>query len=72
VARLKPLLRAPFRRLPAGFREPLRGSVERTFFATVPKPEVGPEQRRRLAELFAPDTERLRALTGLELSSWSV
>jgi hypothetical protein len=72
VARLKPLLRTPFRRLPQGLREPLRGSVERTFFATVPKPDLQPEQRRRLAELFAPDVHRLRALTGLELSSWSV
>jgi hypothetical protein len=72
ISGLKPLLRAPFRRLPEGLRESIRGSFERNFLATVPKPEVGADQRRRLVELFAADTERLRALTGLELSSWSV
>jgi hypothetical protein len=72
ISRLKPLLRAPFRQLPEGLRESVRGSFERTFLATVPKPEVGPDQRQRLVELFVSDAERLRALTGLELQSWSV
>jgi hypothetical protein len=72
ISRLKPLLRAPYRRLPEGLRESMRGSFERGFLSTVPKPEVGPEQRRRLVELFAADADRLRALTGLELRSWSV
>jgi hypothetical protein len=72
ISGLKPLLRAPFRALPEGFREQLRGSFERTFLSTVPKPEVGPEQRRRLVELYAADAERLRALSGLPLSGWSV
>jgi Sulfotransferase family len=72
AAGLKPLLRAPFKRLPMGIQERLRSSVEETFFAPVPKPELGEPQRARLTELFAPDAQRLRQLTGLELAGWSV
>lgn len=72
LARLKPLLRAPYRSLPEGFRESLRSRFERTFLKTVPKPEVEAEQRARLAELYADDVSRLRELTGLPLASWSV
>ncbi|HSS42508.1 MAG TPA: sulfotransferase [Solirubrobacterales bacterium] len=72
LSRLKPALRAPYRALPEGFRESLRGRFERTFLETVPKPEVGPAERARLAELYAPDVARLRELTGLPLASWSL
>jgi hypothetical protein len=72
AARLKPLLRRPFKALPEGLRERLQGSVEGALFETVPKPEIAERERGRLGELFAPDAARLRRLTGLELSGWSV
>ncbi len=72
LTRLKPLLRAPYRSLPEGLRASLRGRFERTFLESVPKPEVGPAERARLAELYAADASRLRELTGLPLASWSV
>lgn len=72
AARVKPLLRRPFNLLPAGSRERLRGSIEGALFETVPKPPLGERERTRLSELFAPDAERLRRLTGLELTGWSV
>ena len=58
--------------MPAGVRERLRGSIEGRLFDTVPKPQVGAGERGRLAELFAPDVARLRGLTGLELTGWSL
>jgi hypothetical protein len=72
AARLKPVLRRPYERLPAGPRDRLREGVERALFKTVPKPAVTERERGRLGELFAPDAERLRRLTGLELAGWSV
>jgi hypothetical protein len=72
LQRLKPALRGPVRLLPPLLRGGLRSSFERSFLSTVPKPEVGPAERERLRELFAPDVERLRSLTGLAFESWSL
>lgn len=72
LAQVKPVLRAPYRLLPRGFREGVKGSFERAVLPTVPKPVVEGETRERLVELFAPDAERLRALTGQDFPSWSV
>ncbi len=36
------------------------------------RPELTPEQRRRVTEQLAPDLERFRALTGQDFAHWSV
>lgn len=71
LARLKPVLRKSSSALPASIRDRLRSSVERSL-PQVPKLEVEPAERDRLRDLFAPDTARLRELTGLRFESWSV
>jgi hypothetical protein len=69
---VRPALRGPFHMLPRGIRESLRSSVERRFLPTVPTPVVDDETRNRLQQLFSPDVDRLRGLTGNAFSSWSV
>lgn len=71
LARAKPVLRGSLGALPAGFRDRLRASVERSL-PPVPELEVEPAERDRLRELFAPDAARLRELTGLRFETWSV
>jgi len=69
---VKPVAAAPFRRLPAGFRDSVRGSVERALLATVPRPALTGPERARLERVYGSDVERLRALTGKSFPSWSV
>lgn len=69
---IRPVLRGPFHLLPRGARESLRGSVERRFLPKVPAPIVDDGTRSRLEQLFSPDVERLRELTGNAFSSWSI
>jgi hypothetical protein len=72
LLRLKPLLRGPARLLPIRVRGKLQSSFEQSLLSTVPRPEVGKAEGDRLRELFAPDVERLRSLTGLGFETWSV
>jgi ribosomal protein S18 acetylase RimI-like enzyme len=69
---LKPALRIPHKALPTRLRNRLRTSFERSFLSPVSKPELEPAERDRLRALFAPDTARLRELTGLRFETWSV
>ena len=54
----------------------LRARVKRTVFKgfsdPIPRPELEPERREALSDLYAPEVERLRALTGRAFSTWSV
>jgi hypothetical protein len=69
---VKPVAAAPIRRLPAGLRTSLRGSLERALLPKVPRPTLDDRLRARLADLYGEDVERLRELTGKALPSWSV
>lgn len=68
---VKPVLRVPARLLPESAQRPLRRRLERTL-APVPEPRLDPGVRARLEDLFGPDVERLRRLTGREFPGWSV
>lgn len=57
--------------LPAGARRKLRRSMERVL-PPLQTEALGDELRSRLAELYAGDVARLRALTGKRFASWSV
>lgn len=59
-------------RLPRRLRRPLRKAVEKVVSRELDSPELSDDLRRRLQEFYAPDVERLRALTGQPFSSWSV
>jgi hypothetical protein len=69
---IKPALQGPYHLLPRRLRESLRGKVERRFLPPLPPPDLDQETRDRLADLFAPDVERLRSLTGNAFAGWSV
>ncbi|HEX6688727.1 MAG TPA: sulfotransferase [Solirubrobacterales bacterium] len=69
---VKPIAAAPFRRLPDGFRDSLRGSVERAVLPKVPRPRLDDRLRARLISLYTEDVERLRELTGKKFPSWSI
>lgn len=58
--------------VPAGARASLRRTWERAFWRQLEKPELTPAQRERLQEFFAPDVERLRALSGERFATWSL
>ncbi len=70
--RVKPALAGPFRRLPRGLREGLRGPVERRLLGRVAEPSLDESTRARLQALFEDDVARLRSLTGKPFPSWSV
>jgi hypothetical protein len=57
--------------LPAGVRRNLRRTIERTL-PPLQTEALGEELRARLAELYAGDVARLRALTGKPFASWSI
>jgi hypothetical protein len=63
---------APFGRLPWTLRAPVKRFGYRPFTRTVERPTLEPDLRDALAEYFAPEVERLRALTGKRLDGWSV
>ncbi|HEY3553078.1 MAG TPA: hypothetical protein VGK66_05255, partial [Solirubrobacterales bacterium] len=58
--------------IPAGARARARRTWERAFWRQLEKPELTPQQRQRLQEFFAPDVERLRALSGERFANWSL
>lgn len=60
------------RRVPAPVRQRLRSGVERRIFRQLPRAELDDDQRRRLAEIYGPEAERLRELTGKSFPTWSV
>ncbi len=57
--------------LPAGARRALRRTMERAL-PPLETEALGQELRARLAELYAGDVARLRALTGKRFATWSV
>jgi hypothetical protein len=63
---------APFGRLPWNLRAPAKRIAYRPFTRKIERPTLAPDLRDALAEYFAPDVERLRALTGKALDGWSV
>jgi hypothetical protein len=62
----------PLQRLPRGLRRRLREAAEMATSKPLPAPDLDDGLRDRLRDLYAEDTARLRAMTGLELTSWSV
>jgi hypothetical protein len=60
-----------FRWIPLEFRRSVRGAIERRLWPPVDT-TLDDDLRERLEERFAPEAERLRALTGLPLADWSV
>jgi hypothetical protein len=62
----------PLRWVPQGVRRSLRRSVERLFWPPLEPPIVDDELRSRLAGLYRPQADRLRALTGEEFPNWSL
>jgi hypothetical protein len=63
---------APSGRLPWNFRARVKGIAYRPFTRPVERPTLEPKLRQALTEYFAPDAERLRALTGKPFDGWSV
>jgi hypothetical protein len=57
--------------IPKGLRQSVRGVGERLLWPPIDT-ELDDELRGRLEELFAPEAERLRELTGQPFSAWSV
>ncbi|WP_460812429.1 sulfotransferase family protein [Nocardioides salsibiostraticola] len=60
------------RRLPPGLRDRLSGPVRRRLASPMERPTLSPELEGRLREVLAPDAQRFRELSGLELADWSV
>jgi hypothetical protein len=58
--------------IPPTVRRPVRSRLERLVFSAVESPALDDELRARLQELYAEEVQRLRALTGMDFSSWSV
>jgi len=74
-ARLRRSAAAGLSRLPAPVYLQLRRAASAVEARTLPRvepPTLDPDLRDRLVELYAPDVERLRALTGEAFASWSV
>ncbi len=62
------------RRLPSPVRRQARralGRFESSLFPPLERPQLDDELRARLVELYAPEVERLRSLTGKRFPSWS-
>lgn len=58
--------------IPRNVRQPVRRSVERMLMRPVEKSVLDDETRGRLEDRYRGEVERLRALTGKRLSSWSI
>jgi hypothetical protein len=63
---------ASAQRLPRGVRRFLRRSIEHIVSRPLESPVLDEDVRLHLQELYAPDVKRLRELTGMSLSSWSI
>jgi hypothetical protein len=64
--------RSGLARLPGGARQRLRAVAERRLLPPLPQVEIDDELRAHLSTLLRPEAERLRDLTGFELSQWTV
>jgi hypothetical protein len=64
--------RAAFDRMPAPVREPVVSAARRLLSKPLERPQVGEALRERLRRLYAPEVERLRALTGKPFATWTV
>lgn len=60
----------PLARLPRSLRRPLRRSVERLVTTPLERDPLSEAAAERLAEFYAPDSERLSALTGMPFVEW--
>jgi hypothetical protein len=58
--------------VPARVRAPVTQRLRAALSHEVERQELPPDLRERLAELLAPEAQRLRALTGLRLAGWSL
>lgn len=63
---------SPLQRLPRRFRLALRHAVERVVSKPLEPPKLEDDLRLRLQELYAPDVQRLRQLTGQAFPTWSI
>jgi hypothetical protein len=61
-----------WRRLPGRVRVPVGRRVMRGFTAPAERPNLEDDLRLALGDIFRPEAERLRALTGLSFASWSL
>jgi len=59
-------------RIPWKVRARVLRTIQRPWATVVERPTLDPTLRAELAEYLKPDTDRLRQLTGMELSEWSV
>lgn len=57
--------------VPRGLRRSVRGALERTLWRPIDA-SLDDELRARLEQLYAPEAERLRQLTGGRFASWAV
>jgi Sulfotransferase family len=64
--------RAAFDRLPAAVREPIVAGARGVLSAPLERPELSDELREQLRELYVPEVERLRALTGKPFAKWTM
>jgi len=58
--------------LPQPARQRLYAPVKRLTTRTLEHPELSDEMRVRLREVYRPDADRLRAMTGQEFASWQI
>jgi len=58
--------------IPPHVRHSLRRNAERYLFPPLPEPTLESDLRARLEQLYGPEVERLRALTGKEFATWSI
>jgi hypothetical protein len=58
--------------MPPHIRHSLRRNAERHLFPPLPEAPLESDLRSRLEQLYGPEVERLRALTGKEFATWSI
>lgn len=64
--------RSPLRLLPPDLRRAIRRATERALWPPLEKPSLDEDLRSRLAELYADEVARLRAMTGHAFPTWSL
>lgn len=62
----------PLQWIPRGVRRPVRRSLERMLMRPVETSTLDDDTRAQLQELYAVEAERLREITGMPFSTWSV
>jgi hypothetical protein len=65
-------VRPAFDRLPTGIREPIVAGARRLLSTPLERPDLSEDLREQLHELYAPEVERLRALTGKPFRNWRI